>query len=238
MPYAPPERRAKTSPGERLRQIIIAPTTLQDTAPLDYIEATVAAGYDGIGLRVHRSPGLPFHPVVGDAALIPRCARGSTAAGVRPLQLLPAARHRRGKLRARDGARRLVRREIRDRDGRRRGLVAPARQFRQDVRSRGAVRADLLARVRRDPPARDAAADRAADRGVATPRGDLHRPAASRALGRQPGRREGAGCEILPLRADLRRHARSGRAQPGAVRQARPRHARDAGRRQRCRCAP
>ena len=70
MPYAPRNGRTKTSPGEPLRQIIIAPTTLQDTAPLDYIEATLAAGYDGIGLRVHRSPGLPFHPVVGDAALI------------------------------------------------------------------------------------------------------------------------------------------------------------------------
>jgi sugar phosphate isomerase/epimerase len=53
-----------------LNQIIIAPTTLQDTAPLEYVEATAAAGYDGIGLRVHRSPGLPFHPVLGDAALI------------------------------------------------------------------------------------------------------------------------------------------------------------------------
>ena len=53
-----------------MNTIIIAPTTLQDTAPLEYIDATVAAGYDGIGLRVHRSPGLPFHPVVGDAALI------------------------------------------------------------------------------------------------------------------------------------------------------------------------
>jgi sugar phosphate isomerase/epimerase len=53
-----------------LNKIVIAPTTLQDTAPLDYIDATIAAGYDGIGLRVHRSPGLPFHPVVGDAALI------------------------------------------------------------------------------------------------------------------------------------------------------------------------
>jgi sugar phosphate isomerase/epimerase len=53
-----------------LNRIIIAPTTLQDTAPLEYIAATVAAGYDGIGLRVHRSPGLPFFPVLGDAALI------------------------------------------------------------------------------------------------------------------------------------------------------------------------
>ena len=53
-----------------MNTIIIAPTTLQDTRPLEYIDATIAAGYDGIGLRVHRSPGLPFHPVVGDAALI------------------------------------------------------------------------------------------------------------------------------------------------------------------------
>src|SRR5690349_9048654 len=56
--------------GDCVRKLIIAPTTLQDTAPIEYIAATVAAGYDGIGLRVHRSPGLPFHPVVGDASLI------------------------------------------------------------------------------------------------------------------------------------------------------------------------
>ena len=52
-----------------MNDIIIAPTTLQDTAPIEYIEATIEASYDGIGLRVHRSPGLPFHPVVGDTAL-------------------------------------------------------------------------------------------------------------------------------------------------------------------------
>jgi len=52
-----------------LHKLFIAPTSLQDTSPLDYIDATIHAGYDGIGLRVHRSPGLPFHPVVGDAAL-------------------------------------------------------------------------------------------------------------------------------------------------------------------------
>lgn len=53
-----------------MNEIIIAPTTLQDTAPIEYIEATIHARYDGIGLRVHRSPGLPFFPLVGDAALI------------------------------------------------------------------------------------------------------------------------------------------------------------------------
>ena len=53
-----------------MNKIIIAPTTLQDTGPIEYIDATAEAGYDGIGLRVHRSPGLPFHPVVGDTSLI------------------------------------------------------------------------------------------------------------------------------------------------------------------------
>ena len=53
-----------------MHTLFIAPTTLQDAAPLDYVDATLRAGYDGIGLRVHRSPGLPFHPVVGDATLI------------------------------------------------------------------------------------------------------------------------------------------------------------------------
>ena len=53
-----------------MHNLIIAPTTLQDTAPIEYIEATIAAGYDGIGLRVHRSPGLPFFPIAGDAPLI------------------------------------------------------------------------------------------------------------------------------------------------------------------------
>jgi sugar phosphate isomerase/epimerase len=56
--------------GHALHKLFIAPTSLQDSEPLDYLDATIAAGYDGIGLRVHRSPGLPFHPVVGDAALI------------------------------------------------------------------------------------------------------------------------------------------------------------------------
>jgi sugar phosphate isomerase/epimerase len=53
-----------------VHKLLIAPTSLQDSEPLEYIEATAAAGYDGLGLRVHRSPGLPFFPVAGNAALI------------------------------------------------------------------------------------------------------------------------------------------------------------------------
>jgi len=69
-----------------MHRIIIAPTTLQDTAPLDYIEATAMAGYDGIGLRVHRSPGLPFFPVVGDA-LIGEMKQRITDAGLEVFDL-------------------------------------------------------------------------------------------------------------------------------------------------------
>ena len=52
-----------------MNELILAPTTLPETPPLEYIAAAAAAGYDAVGLRLHRSPGLPFHPVVGDAAL-------------------------------------------------------------------------------------------------------------------------------------------------------------------------
>jgi sugar phosphate isomerase/epimerase len=53
-----------------MNKLMLAPTTLPETPPVEYIEAAGAAGYDGVGLRLHRSPGLPFHPVVGNAPLI------------------------------------------------------------------------------------------------------------------------------------------------------------------------
>jgi sugar phosphate isomerase/epimerase len=53
-----------------MNKILLAPTTIPRAAPLEYIEAAAEAGYDGVGLRLHASPGLPYHPVVGDAPLI------------------------------------------------------------------------------------------------------------------------------------------------------------------------
>ena len=53
-----------------MNQLFLAPTTLPDTLPVDYIRAAAQAGCDGVGLRLNRSPGLPFHPVVGDPPLI------------------------------------------------------------------------------------------------------------------------------------------------------------------------
>ena len=153
--------------GGTLAQTDHAPTTLQDTAPIEYIEATVAAGYDGIGLRVHRSPGLPFFPVVGDAALIREMKSRIADAGLEVFDLYsfylepgtdvttfaPAM-----ELGASFGAKYATVMGAdtdwsRQRDN-----------FAQDLRSCGAIRSHLLARIRRDPAACDAAANGAADR--------------------------------------------------------------------------
>ncbi|MFN0304848.1 MAG: sugar phosphate isomerase/epimerase family protein [Burkholderiales bacterium] len=53
-----------------MNPLAIAPTTVPDALPLDYLDAAIASGCEAIGLRLHRSPNLPFHPVVGDARLI------------------------------------------------------------------------------------------------------------------------------------------------------------------------
>ena len=51
------------------RKLFLAPTTLLDAAPLEFVRGAAASGCDGVGLRVYRSPRLPFHPIVGNAAL-------------------------------------------------------------------------------------------------------------------------------------------------------------------------
>jgi sugar phosphate isomerase/epimerase len=53
-----------------VNDLILAPSTLPDAAPLDYIAAAAAGGYCQIGLRLNCSPGLPFWPVVGNGRLI------------------------------------------------------------------------------------------------------------------------------------------------------------------------
>ena len=50
--------------------LALAPTTLQDSPPLEYVEAALHAGYDALGLRLNRSPGLPYFPILGDRRLI------------------------------------------------------------------------------------------------------------------------------------------------------------------------
>ncbi|MCA0450136.1 MAG: sugar phosphate isomerase/epimerase [Proteobacteria bacterium] len=53
-----------------MNELYLAPTTLMHTPPLEFLMAAEKAGYDGVGLRLYRSPNLPYFPIVGDDALI------------------------------------------------------------------------------------------------------------------------------------------------------------------------
>jgi len=71
-----------------MNKLFLAPTTLPDTASVEYIEAAAAAGFDGIGLRLNRSPGLPFYPVVGDSIVLREVKRALAATGLPVLDIL------------------------------------------------------------------------------------------------------------------------------------------------------
>ncbi len=65
-----------------MNTLLFAPTSLPDATPLEFIDAAAAAGYDGIGLRLNASPGLPFHPVLGDAARVRDVRRAVASSGL------------------------------------------------------------------------------------------------------------------------------------------------------------
>jgi sugar phosphate isomerase/epimerase len=67
--------------------LFLAPTTLMDVEPLGVIEAASEAGYDGLGLRLHPSPGLPYHPVVGNTPLIRQMKRALTVSRLAVLDI-------------------------------------------------------------------------------------------------------------------------------------------------------
>jgi sugar phosphate isomerase/epimerase len=53
-----------------MNKITLAPTTLPDTPPLEFVKAAASAGYDGLGFRLHKSPAYPnWVDWLGDAAL-------------------------------------------------------------------------------------------------------------------------------------------------------------------------
>ena len=70
-----------------INPLVLAPSTIPNSAPLAYIEAGARAGYQWIGLRLNASPGLPYHPVVGDAALIRAMKQAIAAAGLTVLDI-------------------------------------------------------------------------------------------------------------------------------------------------------
>jgi sugar phosphate isomerase/epimerase len=53
-----------------MRKYYVSPVMIADAQPLDLVRAARDAGYDGIGLRLQKSPQFPIDPIVGDAALI------------------------------------------------------------------------------------------------------------------------------------------------------------------------
>jgi sugar phosphate isomerase/epimerase len=60
---------------------------MMDAPALELVEAARDAGYDGLGLRLHPSPKLPYHPVVGDAPLIRQMKHALAAAKLRVLDI-------------------------------------------------------------------------------------------------------------------------------------------------------
>src|SRR5262245_21241820 len=57
--------------GADVHKLINSPQNTGKTEPLAYIDATVKAGYDGVGIRTYRAPGRSynFNPIVGNKDL-------------------------------------------------------------------------------------------------------------------------------------------------------------------------
>ena len=71
-----------------MSSLFLAPTTLPDARPIDFIEAAGAAGFDGLGLRLNASPGMPFHPVAGNARLVGEVKRRIADLGLKVHDIL------------------------------------------------------------------------------------------------------------------------------------------------------
>jgi sugar phosphate isomerase/epimerase len=66
----------------------MAPGMLQDVPPLPFLEAARDAGYQGVGLRLQKSPNLPIFPVVGNAPLIREIRNSLADSGLEVLDIL------------------------------------------------------------------------------------------------------------------------------------------------------
>jgi sugar phosphate isomerase/epimerase len=72
-----------------MRRYYIAPGMVADAKPLDYVKAARDAGYDGVGLRLQKSPQFPMDdPIVGDAPLIRDIKIVLSDAGMQVLDIL------------------------------------------------------------------------------------------------------------------------------------------------------
>jgi sugar phosphate isomerase/epimerase len=73
-----------------MNTIVLAPTSLPNTPPLEYVDAAARAGFDGIGIRLYRSPGIQyaFYPVAGNPDLMRAVKRAIAAAGLAVYDIL------------------------------------------------------------------------------------------------------------------------------------------------------
>jgi sugar phosphate isomerase/epimerase len=73
-----------------MNKIGLAPTSLSNTPALEYIDAAARAGFEAIGMRLFRSPGLRygFDPVVGDAAKMRDVKQALADSGMELLEVL------------------------------------------------------------------------------------------------------------------------------------------------------
>lgn len=71
-----------------MRKYYIAPGMIADAKPLDYVKAARDAGYDGVGLRLQKSPQFPIDPIVGDTPLIREMKKVLDDSGMDALDVL------------------------------------------------------------------------------------------------------------------------------------------------------
>ena len=71
-----------------MNKLFMAPGMLQDIPPLPFLEVARDAGYQGVGLRLQKSPQLPIFPVVGDATLIREIRSSLADSGLELLDIL------------------------------------------------------------------------------------------------------------------------------------------------------
>ena len=73
-----------------MNKLALAPTSLPNAEPLEFIDAARSAGYDAVGLRLFRSPGITyaFHPVAGDAALTRTLKQALQDSGLQVIDIL------------------------------------------------------------------------------------------------------------------------------------------------------
>src|SRR4030081_3845994 len=67
--------------------LVLAPTTIPDAAPLEYVAAAAAAGYRRVGVRLNRFPRPPFPAGGGNATLVKEMKRVLSGAGLRVLDI-------------------------------------------------------------------------------------------------------------------------------------------------------